>query len=392
VAAIRHGHSIRWVARRFSVGRRTVERWVLRAGDQRLDRVDWSDGPCGPHCPANRVAAAVEVEILRVRQKLEKQSDLGEFGEAAIHRELLAGDYQPLPSVRTIGRVLLRRGVLDYRRRIRHPAPPRGWYLPRVAQGQAELDSFDIVSGLVLKGGIDVEVLNTISLHGGLVGSWVRHGITATETVHALIEHWRQFGLPSYAQFDNDSRFHGTHRWPNSLGRVARVCLSLGVVPVFVPPREPGFQAAIESYNGRWQAKVWARFQYPSLAAVQNQSARYVSANRQRFALRQEAAPPRAVYPDSWRLTLHLPSHGRVIFLRRTDHKGRAALLGHSFHVDPLWPHRLVRGEIDLHSNLIHFYALRRREPGHQPILAAAPCQLPPKPFQGRPLFADGPS
>jgi len=39
-----------------------------------------------------------------------------------------------------------------------------------------------------------------------------------------------------------------------------RTCLRLDVTPVFAPPRESGFQAAIENFNGRWQAKVWARF------------------------------------------------------------------------------------------------------------------------------------
>ncbi len=41
-----------------------------------------------------------------------------------------------------------------------------------------------------------------------------------------------------------------------------RLCLSLGVTAVFAPPRETGFQAAVESFNARWQAKVWQRFHF----------------------------------------------------------------------------------------------------------------------------------
>ena len=66
--------------------------------------------------------------------------------------------------------------------------------------------------------------------------------------------------------------FHGTHRYPDALGRVLRLCLSLGVVPVLVPPRETGFQAMIESYNGWWQAKVWSRFQHQDLEDLQGHS------------------------------------------------------------------------------------------------------------------------
>jgi hypothetical protein len=329
------------------------------------------------------VSTSIEEVILTTRQRLKDTSSLGEFGDAAIHRELLAQGHRPLPSVRTIGRVLLRRGALDGRRRMRHPAPPRGWYLPQVARGNAELDSFDIVSGLVIRGGIDVEILNAISLHGGLVESWPRSLITARETFQALLAHWQNVGLPAYAQFDNDTRFQGAHQYADSIGRVIRLCLSLQVIPVFAPPREPGFQAAIESYNGRWQAKVWSRFQHDSLLALQIQSTKYVEACRTRAAFRIEVAPPRSPFPKAWQPDLSLHPRGQIIFLRRTNQNGSLNLLGRSFPLDPLWAHRLVRSEVDLDANLIRFYALRRREPNHQPLLAQCTYQFPKKPFQG---------
>jgi hypothetical protein len=43
-------------------------------------------------------------------------------------------------------------GALDGQRRVRRLPPPRGWYLPEVAQDRAELDSFDIIEGLALHG------------------------------------------------------------------------------------------------------------------------------------------------------------------------------------------------------------------------------------------------
>ena len=121
--------------------------------------------------------------------------------------------------------------------------------------------------------------------------------VTAKFVVECLVEHWRQFGLPGYAQFDNDTIFQGPHAHPDVLGRVSRLCLSLGVVPVFVPPREPGFQAAIEGYNGSWQAKVWARFEHADLDGLTDRSRRHVAALRRHRADRIEAAPPRRAFP-----------------------------------------------------------------------------------------------
>lgn len=88
----------------------------------------------------------------------------------------------------------------------------------------------------MIEGGVHVEVLNGVSLHGGLIGSWVRIGVTAKVAAEALVGHCQTFGLPGHAQFDNDTRFQGAHQFKDSIGRVARMCLSLGVVHVFVPP------------------------------------------------------------------------------------------------------------------------------------------------------------
>src|SRR5262249_39961010 len=172
VEAVRRGLSMRQVADQFGVALCTVQRWVARAADQRLDRVDWTDRPCGLPTPVNRTDRPREDLVLTIRQQLRDTSDLGELGAVAIHREWLARGLPDPPSLRTIGLILQRRGALDARRRTRRPPPPRGWYLREVADERAELDSFDIVEGLVIQGGIPVEVLNGISLHGGLVGSW----------------------------------------------------------------------------------------------------------------------------------------------------------------------------------------------------------------------------
>src|SRR5574337_896756 len=270
VAAVRAGASQRAVARRFGVSLPTVGRWVTRAGEAPLGVVDWSDRPPIPERQPRRTPAPLEAEILRLRATLRETSPLGEYGAAAIRRALLADPSgAELPTTRTIGRVLARRGALDPPRRVRRPAPPRGWYLPEVAAGAAELDLVDTIVGLRLAGGIELEILTLISLHGGLPAAWSGPPLRTDPVIAALTAHWRTVGLPGYVQFDNAMIFAGSHGRPD-LGRLGRVCLALGVTPVFAPPREMGFQAAIESLNGRWQAKVWRRLARPAdLAALQ---------------------------------------------------------------------------------------------------------------------------
>jgi len=206
--------------------------------------------------------------------------------------------------------------------------------------------------------------------------------LKATTIREFLLEHWRECGLPQYAQFDNDTLFQGPHQHRDVVSSVMRLCLSLDIMPVFVPPRELGFQAAIESFNGRWQAKVWARFEHASLEALQDRSARYVAAYRQRTIARRDAAERRP-FPDPWQLDLQAHPHGRIVFIRRTTEQGYVTFLGRTFLVDPLWIRRHVRCEVQLDEHHIGFYALRRRAPNEQPLLNEASYILPRRRFRG---------
>jgi putative transposase len=381
VAAVRRGRSLRAVAAQFGVGVATVAHWVERAKGHRLDRVDWSDRSRAPH-KTRRTDITLEELVLKTRGELAR-GDLGAVGADAIRQALVGQGVANIPSVRTSNRILGRRGALDGRQRTRRPPPPKGWYLPAVAKTLAELDSIDIVEGLVIKDGPHVEVLNAVSLHGGLAASWpVVSPVTSTRTVQALVEHWRAVGLPGYAQFDNDMIFHGTHRYPDALGRVLRLCLSLGVVPVLVPPRETGFQAMIESYNGWWQAKVWCRFQHQDLEDLQGHSQRYVVALRKQRAARIEAAPDRRAFPADWELNLKKRPSGRLVYLRRSNPDSEVPLLGKTWPLGQVWPNRLVRCEVDLEKNKIRFFTLRRKHPTSQPQILEVDYRLPNRGFQ----------
>jgi hypothetical protein len=382
VERVRAGASQRAAARACRVGLATVQLWLARASDRPLDEVDWSDRSSAP-IRLTRTPLELEDLILDVRRQLREESVLGEYGATAIRRELAAwlAAGEALPAVRTIGRILERRGALDASRRVRRPPPPRGWYLPDVAAAQAELDSFDVIERIRLLGGLDLDILTVVSLHGGLQGAWSEAGFTALKTVAAMSEHWRAVGLPGYAQFDNDTRFIGGHVHPDSIGPVIRCCLALGVVPVFAPPQETGFQAAIEAFNGRWERKVWQRFWTPTLDQLRQRSDAYIRESRRRHAVRIEAAPARSTFPSPVP-RFDDPPTGRLVFIRRTTDAGSASVLGRRYPVDRRWVHRLVRGELDLDARRLRFYGLRRREPADQPLLRELEYRAPDRWFR----------
>lgn len=379
VRAVRGGMSMREAAQEFRFSKSAVERWVARAHGQRLDRVDLKDRQ--PGRAWNRTAAEVEQRIAELRMQL-RDGVLGEHGARTI-RVMLQAELSNVPSEASINRVLSRLGLQDGVRRIRRAAPPKGWYLPAVATGRDELDSFDFIEDLKIADGPLIDVLTAKSLHGALTDAWPMARMSARSTVPCLLERWRRDGLPSYAQFDNGTVFQGAHQFANTVGRISRLCLQLNVIPVFVPPLEHGMQNIIESFNALWQAKVWLRYRVGSLAQLKTRCVPYIAAHRARTHGYAEAAPPRRTMPPRFEFDLGSPVRGRMVFIRRTDAAGNVNMLGQRFAVSRAWPSRLVRCEVDFDHHHIRCFGLRRGAPTEQPLLAKLPYRRLDNPFKG---------
>ena len=288
------------------------------------------------------------------------------------------------PSLATINRVLARLGLQDRARRIRRPAPPKGWYLPDVAAGRVELDSFDFIEDLKIAGGPLVDVLTAKSVHGALTDAWVTTGQSTKGTLTYLLQRWARDGLPAYAQFDNGNVFQGAHHYVDAVGAVSRLCLQLGVIPVFVPPLEHGMQNSVESFNALWQAKVWQRHHVADVKELRLRSSRYIAAHRARTRRLTEAAPERRRMPIAFEFKPRAPLSGQIIFIRRTNETGHVRVLGRTFHVSATWSNRLVRCEVDLDHQAIRCFALRRRAPTEQRLLVTIPYRRVDKPFKGK--------
>ena len=383
VRLVRSGKSLHMVAERFHTSVNTVRLWMARAEGHRLKRVDFSNRKPGCERGWNRLPVALEQRIAELRRALREESILGEHGAQAIQRTLKDEMPSGVPGIATINRALSRQGLQDGTRRIRRAPPPKGWYLPEVAAGRAELDCFDWVEDLKIANGPLLQLLTAVALWASEVDAWPELKIATNAVLSRLSERWEQLGLPDYAQFDNEAVFQGAHQFPDTVGRVSRLCLALGVVPVFAPPREPGFQNAIEGFNGLWQAKVWQRYRFEDFAQLLAINARYIAAHRARSATRREQAPPRRPFPQQFQFDPNTALSGTIIFIRRTDDTGWAHLMGRRFEVSPEWSHRLVRCEVDLTANLIRFHALRRRDPADQPLLKVVQYHRPNKPFRG---------
>jgi hypothetical protein len=65
-----------------------------------------------------------------------------------------------------------------------------------------------------------------------------------------LVDAWRKMGCPKGLKMDNCLDFRGSNLYPRSPSKLVRVCLDLGVRPVFIPLREPWRNGVVENLNG----------------------------------------------------------------------------------------------------------------------------------------------
>ena len=63
--------------------------------------------------------------------------------------------------------------------------------------------------------------------------------------------------------------------------------------------------------------------------------------------------------------------------MRKTDAGGTFDLLGRPYSVGRDWPHRFLRAELLPDERVIRCFALRRRDPTNQPLLAELPYSVP---------------
>jgi hypothetical protein len=221
-----------------------------------------------------------------------------------------------------------------------------------------------------------VQLFNGLSLHGNLLHSSAVSTVTTENTILTFVEHWKQFGLPKYVQFDNDMVFQGARR-VNVIGKVIRLCLSLKVIPIFTPPYEQGFQGKIERFNGEIQEKFWRRRVLKNINDVERHLEKYVQAHRFVYQEKILLAPRRRAFPKRWQRDDKKPLSGTIIYLRRTDGSGRIRFLEREWLVCENWINRLVRVGVNLDEGKVRFFALRRADWSKHRLLKTMALRLP---------------
>jgi transposase InsO family protein len=319
-----------------------------------------------------RITAELERTIVGIRQRLASQAHPGTryslIGAGSILAELQILHIRPLPSARTIERVLERNGETIPKVRLA-PYLARNTYPKPQANFSNQLHQVDAVGPIYLKGNRQRYYIFTCKdVYDGAVCLKLYRSRKMESILDFLGECWKNLGLPEQVQFDNAREIVGWGPAARYLSRVLRLCLRFGIEPLLIPPGQPQHNGSVENFNGWFQPRLFQR-PYSQVSALKRELLRlqetvnhqHVQAriggltpaqHRRRTKLRK--LPPNYIVPTE---PLSIAA-GYITFFRQVTAHGNVHLLSQTFYVGKRLKGEYVKVRLD--TKRAHLTVYRR--------------------------------
>ena len=248
-------------------------------------------------------------------------------GAQAIQWELDEMGIKPLPSLRTINRILYKRD-LTHRRTGKYI--PKGTPYPKlIAENPNQVHQADFIGPVYLKGSIRFYSLNIVDIATGRCGSQPILSRKSQNSIDSLWSIWWRLGIPQHLQVDNELVFYGSNRHPRGMSAFMRLCLHYDVELWFIPVREPWRNGVVEKFNEHYRQKFLNKVFIQSEEQLAAESLNFESKhnNEYRYSKLKGKTPMKSLqsyicelkYPpfkQAPRLPLEKPEKGRYHFIR----------------------------------------------------------------------------
>jgi transposase InsO family protein len=332
VREVLDGATVKDVATRYGVDRRTLHRWLVRYANEGLAALtDRSSKP--DRCP-HQMAPEIEARIVELRR-----SHPG-WGPRTILNKLRRELDQP-PSRSAIYRCLVRHRLIQPKPRRRRRDDYKRWERSR----SMELWQVDVMGGVRLTTGIQVSVVTGIDDHSRFcVIAKVVARATARPVCEALLEALHIYGIPEQILTDNGKVFTGR------LGRrpahvlFDRICLNNGIRHLLTAPYSPTTTGKIERLHKTMRKEFFSVGSFESIDEMQAALDGWVADyNHEREHQSLGDVPPIRRFELTTPTSLEVidgdvasqeePAPRPHAVTRRVDRAGRISILKHRYHV-----------------------------------------------------------
>ena len=318
-----------------------------------------------PHRSPLRTPKETE-EIVKIIRLSLYNDDLF-YGAQAIRWEMEDLGVLPLPSERTISRILARND-LTHRRTGRYE--PKGVPYPGLPSGRPnQTHQADLVGPRFLRGPIRFYSQNVIDISTNRSAVEPLLGKGSQNIINGFWAIWLRLGIPENLQVDNALSYYGSHRYPRGMGALIRLCLHLGIQLWFIPIAEPWRNGVIEKFNDHYEQKFLNKIAMASfdelvtgsLAFENKHNSRYrysklggktplmsLSTTNAKLCFPTEEEPP--VHP------LPKPESGRYHLVRLVRSDLKLYVFGETFSLAPELQYEYVVATVDVKEQILKIF------------------------------------
>jgi IS30 family transposase len=355
------------IARKLQRTRSWVQRWVGRY-DSNGPSASLQDHARAPKHIPWAFPERIKRMVLQIREEREKgkraKYQYALVSAQAIYYELRELGVSPLPRPDTIHLWLKQAGRIRERKSRKAPNPT---YPELPCAAVNDVQELDFKGPLYLQDHAHKYYLMVLR---DKRSKKTALRVLATKSMDAIVEFlvaaWQNMGCPKYLKMDNCLDFRGSNLYPRSPSKLMRVCLDLGVQPVFIPLREPWRNGVVENLNG-----LLARFLFRTKTfetekqlhqAVQRLETTINTTHRlpalegktpQEFVAHAKLRYPPKNY--DWRTRNLQLLKGKVTFIRFVRKSGRITLTAKDkFLVGKKYKWHYVRAVVDVPNKKLH--------------------------------------
>lgn len=322
------------------------------------------------HAVVDRTPPHIERAVLSIRRRLvahaTPQTRYAYIGAATIREELQSLGFTPIPTLRTIERILQRHNQTSPPLRLARRLPRSSYPGPQ-AHDTNQVHQVDLVGPRYLKGDKTKYYFYLCKdAFDQAVYAEFHAGNDMDQVLTFLIHAWQRLGLPHMVQFDNGRQFYGSGRYARSLNRVLRLVLRLGVEPVFIPEASPQRNGSVENFNGWFQPLLLQR-PFTRAADVRRELRRLLLAVNDQHVHQSLGFRTPTQYRRSKRIQ-KLPAHfsldlkhipvaaGKITFIRWVLAHGYVDVLGESVKVGRRLRFHYVKITVETHTQRLKVY------------------------------------
>lgn len=233
-------HSRRWVHRWISRYRRDAPKVSLQDDSRAPKQISWT-------YPERIKRMVIQMRVEREGGKRAKYQ-YALVSAQAIYYELRELHVSPLPSPRTIHLWLKQADRIPERKARKAPNPT---YPVLPCKAVNDVHELDFKGPFYLQDHSHKYYL--VALRDKVSKKTALRAL-AKKSMDAILDFlvsaWQSMGCPKRLKMDNCLDFRGSNLYPRSPSKLMRVCLDLGVQPVFIPLREPWRNGVVENLNG----------------------------------------------------------------------------------------------------------------------------------------------